>query len=646
MIRFVAPILSLFLLGSALAISAAAQTPVYAPDIPDKFDATTEGADYVKRDVMIPMRDGVKLRTVIVLPKGAKGAPMLLERTPYNAGHRFDRNASFNRLSRLPLDDEPFTADGYIRIYQDVRGKEGSEGEYVMTRPLVGPLNPTKVDHSTDAYDTIDWLVTNVPESNGKVGMIGSSYDGFTVVMAMINPHPALKVAVPMCPMIDGWIGDDWFHNGAFRQPNFDYIYSQTSARRTSEHMPHLGYDDYEGYRAAGSAGDYAKRAGLDQFPFWRKILEHPAYDSFWQDQALDKILAKQPLAVPTMWVTSIWDQEDIYGGIAAYAATEPKDGANDKNFLVLGPWRHSGARGDGDKLGVIKFDTDTALQFRRDILKPFLDQYLKDGAPKSNISPVTAYETGTNHWTRYKSWPLSCEKGCASTSKPIYLQAGFKLGFAAPAADANAGANAHDDYISDPNKPVPNWPRPVRLGDADAWRRWLVRDQRFVADRPDVLSYVSDVLTEPMRLGGAPMVNLFAATTGTDSDWVVKLIDVYPEEVPSQAELGGYQLMVAADIFRGRYRESLEHPSAIPADQAQRYRFALPTVNHVFLPGHRVMVQIQSSWFPVYDRNPQSFVPNIFLAKATDYKVATQRIYHSGAAASSIELPIVTTTR
>lgn len=634
--RLAAPILSILLLAG----TAAAETPVTMPDIPEKFDRTVQSADYIKRDVMIAMRDGVKLHTVIVIPKGAKNAPILLTRTPYNANQKLERTASFNRAARLQLDDELFTSDGYIRVYQDVRGKWGSEGDYLMTRPLVGPLNNTQVDHSTDAYDTIEWLVKNLPESNGKVGITGSSYDGFTTVMAMINPHPALKVAAPMCPMIDGWMGDDWFHNGAFRMTNLDYIYDQTSGRQSSwGKMPHPGRDDYESYRAAGAAGESAKRVGLDQLPFWRKIVEHPAYDSFWQNQALDKILAQKPLAVPTMWITSIWDQEDIYGGIAAYRATEPKDTNNDKNFLVMGPWRHSGAKGDGDKLGLIKFDGDTAAQFRRDVLKPFLDMYLKDGAPKADIAPVIAYETGTNRWTRYKSWPLACEKGCETTSKPIYLQAGFKLGFDKPTTDT---ANDHDDYFSDPNKPVPNWPRPVQLKNADDWRRWLLQDQRFVADRPDVLSYVSDVLTEPMHIAGLPMVNLLASTTGTDSDWIVKLIDVYPEDVPSQLELGGYQLMVAADIFRGRYRDSLEKPTAIPSDKVQRYRFTLPNSNHVFLPGHRVMVQIQSSWFPVYDRNPQSFVPNILLAQPTDYKVALQRIFHSASSASSIELPIV----
>ena len=293
-----------------------AQTPPLTPDIPAKYDAPTNSYDYIKREVMVPMRDGVKLHTVIVILKGATNAPMILTRTPYDASKRAERNQSSHALAILPLGDEVFVKDGYIRIFQDVRGKHGSEGEYVMTRPLRGPLNSSSVDHSTDAYDTIDWLVKNVPESNGKVGMLGSSYEGFTVVMALINPHPALKVAAPMSPMVDGWMGDDWFHNGAFRQVNFDYFPGQTSAKGEGKDIPREGYDDYENFRRAGSAGDFARAAGLDQLPFWRKVTEHPAYDGFWQGQALDRIMSGQPLKVPTMWIQGLWDQEDMWGAI------------------------------------------------------------------------------------------------------------------------------------------------------------------------------------------------------------------------------------------------------------------------------------------------------------------------------------------
>ena len=629
-----------FVLIAAVAMSASvagAQTPPLTPDIPAKYEAPTASYDYVKRNVMIPMRDGVKLNTVIVVPKGAKNAPMILTRTPYNASSRAQRNPSSRMLSTLPLGDEVFAADGYIRVFQDIRGKYGSEGEYVMTRPLRGPLNSSSVDHSTDAYDTIDWLVKNVPESNGKIGMLGSSYEGFTVVMALINPHPALKVAAPMSPMVDGWMGDDWFHFGAFRQVNFDYFTYQTTVKGEGQEVLRQGYDDYENFRRAGSAGDYAKAAGLDQLPWWRKVSEHPAYDSFWQAQALDKTMAEQPLTVPTMWIQGLWDQEDMWGAIHCYLATEPRDAANDKNFLVMGPWRHSQVNYEGPSLGPLKWEGDTALQFRHDVLKPFFDQYLKDGARKADTPPVFIYNTGENHWDRLKSWPLACESGCTTKSKPLYLNAGFGLTFTPPQASA-----VYDEYVSDPAKPVPYVPRPIRFADSDAWKRWLVTDQRAVADRTDVLTYFTPPLTESVRISGAPVVNLVASTTGTDSDWVVKLIDVYPDEVASQPEMGGYQVSIAMDIFRGRYRESFATPRAIAPNKPLPYKFILPTSNHVFLPGHRIMVQIQSSWFPLYDRNPQTFVPNIFFAKPQDYVKATQRIYRGADSASFIDLPVV----
>ncbi len=622
--------------------TAAQTTPPLTPDIPAKFEPPQGDADYTKRVAMIPMRDGVKLYTVIVIPKGASRAPILLTRTPYDAANRAARNHSPSMLATLPQGDEVFVADHYIRVFQDVRGKYGSEGEYVMTRPLKGPLNASAVDHSTDAYDTIDWLVKNVPESNGKVGMLGSSYEGFTVVMALVNPHPALKVAAPMSPMVDGWMGDDWFHHGAFRQTNFDYFVGQTTARGAGTEIARQSYDDFENFRRAGSAGDFAKAAGLDQLPWWRKTAEHPAYDTFWREQALDRTMSAQALSVPTMWIQGLWDQEDMWGAIHCYLAVEPKDTRNDRNYLVMGPWRHSGVNYEGSSLGPLKLNGDTALQFRRDVLKPFFDQYLKDAAPKADTPPVFIYNTGENHWDRYPAFPLACAKGCATTPTPLYLTAGFGLSFTAPTEHNLSVPAAFDEYVSDPAKPVPYLPRPVRFADGDAWRTWLLRDQRFIADRPDVLTYQTPVLTEPVRIAGAPVVNLVASTSGTDSDWVVKLIDVYPDAVPSQPEMGGYQLALAMDIFRGRYRESFETPKAIVSNTPLPYRFTLPAANHIFLPGHRIMVQVQSTWFPLYDRNPQTFVPNIFFAKPGDYVKAVQRVYHAAGAATAIELPVV----
>jgi uncharacterized protein len=464
--------------------------------------------------------------------------------------------------------------------------------------------------------------------------------------MALVNPHPALKVAVPMNPMVDGWRGDDWFHNGAFREQNMPYIYEQVATRKNDLKWWTNHFDDYDVYLEAGSAGELGKRHGLEQLGFWRKLLEHPSYDSFWRDQAMDQILAAQPLKVPTMLVDSLWDQEDIYGAIAVYKAIKPKDKDNDKVFLVMGPWHHGQEIGDGSRLGALRFNSNTALSFRREILRPFLDQYLKDGAAKADVPPVSAFETGTNTWRRLASWPSGCMSGCSVKPTPLYLSAGRKLSFTAP----KAGDAQFDEYISDPAKPVPFRQRPIRPVGYDidkglTWPLWLVDDQREASGRPDVAVFVSDVLAAPVKISGQPVANLVASTSGTDSDWVVKVIDVYPPEVADHPEMGGYQLMVSADIFRGRYRESLETAKPVAADKPLLYRFELPTANHVFLPGHRIMVQVQSSWFPLYDRNPQTFVPNIFWAKPGDYRKATQRIYHSPdpGQASYIELPLVT---
>jgi len=617
------------------------QYPTLPSETPDKFVPTNDGFDYVRRDVMIPMRDGVKLHAVILVPKGANRAPILLTRTPYNATELTSHAQSSHLgpiLTGYDNATDVIVEGGYIRAVEDIRGKYGSEGDYVMNRPVHGPQNPTPVDHATDTYDTIDWLVKNVPESNGRVGILGISYDGFLPLMALVNPHPALKVSVPMNPMVDGWMGDDWFHNGAFRQGgSLSYIYDQEATRANEIRWWTSHFDEYDMYMQAGSAGELGRRRGLEQVGFWRKILEHPSYDAYWQDQAVDKILAAQPLKVPVMLVHSLWDQEDIYGDIAVYKAIKPKDTNNDKVFLVMGPWHHGQEIRDGSALGAIKFDSDTALYFRREILRPFLDQYLKDGAPKADMPPVVAFETGTNAWLRLPSWPSGCARGCAVRATPLYFNAGLKLSFNAPAS----GDAAYEEYVSDPAKPVPYRARPI---DGTSWSRWLVDDQREASGRPDVVAFVSDVITAPVKISGQPIVNLLASTSGTDSDWVVKVIDLYPDEVAVQPALGGYQLMVSADIFRGRYRESLETPKPIASNQPLLYRWALPTANHVFLKGHRIMVQVQSSWFPLYDRNPQTFVPNIFWAKPGDYKNAVQRVYHASGQASFIELPLVTT--
>jgi hypothetical protein len=623
---------------------APAKYPDFPSEIPARFVPVTRSFDYEKRELMIPMRDGVKLHTVIVVPKGAKNVPILLTRTPYNASEQTSHAASAHLGPILTGGDnvtDVIVADGYIRVVQDIRGKYGSEGDYVMTRPLHGPLNPTPVDHSTDTYDAIEWLVKNVPESNGKVGILGISYDGFLPLMALVNPHPALKVAVPMNPMVDGWRGDDWFHNGAFREQNMPYFYEQEGTRASEATWWNSTFDDYDTYMKAGSAGELGRQHGLEQVGIWRKILEHPSYDSFWQQQAMDQILAAQPLKVPTMLVAGLWDQEDIYGATAVYKAIKPNDTENNTVFLVLGPWFHGQQIGDGSSLGRLKFGMDTALYFRQEILRPFLAQYLKDGAPKADVAPVTAFETGTNVWRRLPAWPAGCASGCTVKPTPLYLSAGLKLSQSAP----KVGGSAFEEYVSDPAKPVPFRARPIQpigYDNEHTWKQWLVDDQREASGRPDVLVFESDALNAPLKISGQPIANLVASTSGTDSDWVVKLIDVYPDEVAEDPAMGGYELMIAADIFRGRYRQSLESAKAIASDQPLLYRFALPNANHVFLPRHRIMVQIQSSWFPLYDRNPQTFVPSIFWAKPEDYKKALQRVYHAPGQESFVELPLV----
>jgi hypothetical protein len=617
---------------TALAVPATAQ--VY-DERPAKVVTATTGWNYERRTAEIPMRDGVTLHTVILVPKGAHDAGIVLTRTPYNADALTSNVHSGNLVAALDGYDNAadiIAAGGYIRVIQDIRGKYGSQGTYVMNRPLVGnPLNPTKVDDSTDCYDTIDWLVKHVPESNGRVGIIGISYDGYEPLVALVNPHPALKVSVPMNPMVDGWRGDDWFHNGAFRQTGTDYVFEQEATRDNSAWFAWNAYDLYDAFMRATSAGEFGREHGLEQVGFWRELTSHPAYDSFWQSQAMDKILGAQPLKVPVMLVDSLWDAEDIYGALAVYRAIEPKDTNNDMVYLSMGPWYHGQAIAEGRNTGHIQWDQDASKWWRYNVLAPFLAHYLK-GTPM-DVAPVTAFQSGTNRWERLNAWPA------ANASARLYLQPGMTVGFSQAEGPASTA-----DYISDPAHPVTYVPRPDRSVDYsnDLWKAWLTTDQREYSTRPDVLTFTGPVLTAPVTVAGSPVVHLTASTSGTDSDWVVKLIDVYPDEVPIDRYMSGYQFPIAMDIFRGRYRESLAEAKPIKANVPLGYTFALPTTNHVFLPGHRIMVQVQSSWFPLYDRNPQTFVPNIFFAKPADYVKAEQKVVVSGPQESFIELPVV----
>ena len=618
-------------LAMAVVPTAIAQT-----EIPKKFSPVTGAFDHERREVMIPMRDGVKLRAVVVIPKHDAAAPIILTRTPYGIEKPTTQASSPHAAMILPLADEALLDAGYIRVYQDVRGRYGSEGDYVMTLPVRGGLNRRKVDHTTDTYDTIEWLVKHIKGNNGRVGLTGVSYPGWLTLMGIVDPHPALKAAVPMYPMVDGWIGDDFYHNGALRQTMFEWIYNMGTNKSSNYSVP-FGYRDmYEAFLTAGSADALARRYNGDQLPTWRKIIDHPTYDAFWRGQAVQDILATRPLQVPVLIVHGLFDQEDNFGGIAAYRTLEAKDTDNTMVHLAAGPWNHGQSQREGSELGALKWNADTSLWFRENMLLPFWNQHLKGEAPANAIPPVLAFDTGTRQWQTFQSWPAD---GVASATR-LHLQPNGGLGF----AEAHDATATHAEYISDPAKPVPYRVRPVlSMYDPDStWNRWLVDDQRAFTDRTDVLTFVTEPLTDALTISGAVAATLFASTTGTDSDWVVKLIDVFPPEVRANPALGGYQLMVSGEIMRGRYRESLDAPKASEPGVVQPYRVRMPEANHTFLPGHRIMVQVQSSWFPLYDRNPQTFVDNIAKAKPGDYRAATQRIWFAPGQASFLELPVV----
>lgn len=625
-------LLMLALVAAALlARGALAQT-----EIPKNFSPVTAAFDHERREVMIPMRDGVKLRAVIVIPKGATAAPIILTRTPYGVEKPTSQSSSPHAAMVLPLSDEPLLEAGYIRVYQDVRGRFGSEGDYVMTLPLRGELNRRKVDHATDTWDTIEWLLKNVEGNNGRVGLVGVSYGGWLTLMGLIDPHPALKAAVPMYPMVDGWIGDDFYHNGALRQTMLEWIYEMGS-HKSSDHKVPYGYRDvYEAYLSAGSAEATARRYKADQLPTWRKVVDNPTYNAFWRGQAVQDILASRPLRVPVLIVHGLFDQEDSFGGLAAFRALEAKDADNTLVHLVVGPWNHGQSQREGSELGALKWNADTSLWFRENVLLPFWNLHLKGEVPASPIPPVLAFDTGLRKWRAFQRWPAD---GAVSATR-LHLQPDGGLRFAEP----EAAARPYAEYVSDPAKPVPYRVRPVLpMYHADStWGRWLVDDQRPFADRTDVLVFVTEPLTEALSISGEVAAKLYASTTGTDADWVIKLIDVFPPEVRSNPELGGYQLMVSADILRGRYRESLEHPIPSEPGVVAPYRVRMPEAHHTFLPGHRIMVQVQSSWFPLYDRNPQTFVENVAKAVPDDYRSATHRVWLAPGQASYVELPVV----
>jgi putative CocE/NonD family hydrolase len=454
--------------------------------------------------------------------------------------------------------------------------------------------------------------------------------------MALLDPHPALKAAVPVNAMVDSWLGDDFYRHGAFRTVMLEYVYRQTASRNSSHGIPWGYHDFYSAVLEAGSIGELGRRYGADRLPAWNRLLEHPAYDDYWQDQALHIQLEKAPCRVPVLTVHSLFDQEDLYGPLLSHAVMARRDRGGNKTHLAIGPWCHGQMTVDGSSLGNLKWGSDTSLQFRREMLMPFWEQHLQRVKPAAPLPWVLAFETGANRWRQYDTWPPVDQ---LETGR-LYLHADGGLDFGSPGADAES----FTEYVSDPAKPVPYRVRPIPPsfgGSGSTWSRWLVDDQRPFADRTDVLVFTSETLTDPLTVSGEVTATLFASTSGTDADWVVKLIDLYPNEVPAQRELGGFQFMLSGDILRGRYRESYQTARPIPPGEVLPYRIVMPHVHHTFLPGHRILVQVQSSWFPVCDRNPQTFVDDIAWARPQDFRKATHRIHHAGDTASYVELPV-----
>lgn len=592
----------------------------------NSYSQNANESKYERQEILIIMRDGIKLNTVIFSPKNNnEDLPFLFLRTPYG-------------VSEYPAPDQmPYTKDmaddKYIFVFQDIRGRYKSEGKFEMQRFNRDKKNPAAIDESTDAYDTIDWLIKNIKNNNGKAGMYGVSYDGWTTIIGAVDPHPALKAVSEQASPSDMFLGDDFHHNGAFRLSyGFEYAFME-EASKTDTLFPFGVYDTYDWYLKLGSLANVNKKYFFNKLPSWNDFANHPNYDEFWQKQSLPYRLDSP--RVYTMHVAGWWDQEDFYGPQKAYETLEKKDKEH-KNFIVIGPWNHGGwAGGSGNKLGNIKFDTSTASDYRRDIQAKWFAYYLK-GKGDGNFAEAFTFQTGSNQWKSYNNWPPAEAK-----KTNLYLHANGKLSFEKPDATET---KAFDSYISDPSHPVPYRPRPIEetYGPGSRWYTWLLEDQRFVHNRPDVLSWETDTLKEDVTITGNLWAKLFAATSGTDADWIVKLIDVYPDQYEKEPKMSGYQLMIANDVFRGRFRKNFSIPTPVVPNKVEAYSIDLHGINHVFKKGHKIMVQVQSTWFPIIDRNPQKYIPNIFEAKESDFIIADQKIYHSIQFQSYIEMSIV----
>lgn len=578
---------------------------------------------YTRTEAMIPARDGVKLHVVILRPvdseKHGEPLPFLMQRTPYGVDGATTDNINAGKPE--------LAASGYIFVEADIRGRYKSEGQFVMNRPIVAHTSKTNVDETTDTRDTIDWLLKNQPNNSGKVGVLGVSYPGFLAMMAGIDAHPAVKAISPQAPMTDIWLGDDFFHNGAFRQTyGFDYV-QQLEAQKTDVPV-NSKEDTYDFFLRNGNFSLAAKSAGMSDLPTAQAFLAHPEYAKFWQDMAVEKHLTK--VEVPTLEVGGYWDQEDMWGTQAEYAALEPHDKKGEV-FLVLGPWNHGGWGATTRHLGAVDFGSATGDTYRKTIEAPFFEKYLK-GKPGFDLKDTASFRSGSNDWHRYDTWP---PKAGFKPAK-LYLRPEKAASFDAPTGDYNTVAAA---YVSDPADPIPYRARPIQAtyGQDSKWRQWLAEDQRFVTSRKDVAAFSTPILDHDTTVTGNVIADLYAATTGTDADFVVKLIDVYPSDAP--APMANYQLMIAEEIFRGRYVKSFEHPQPLKSGEPTEFKYSLNGADHTFLKGHKIMVEVQSTWFPLYDRNPQTYVENIMTAPPESYKPQTETIYGSAKYPSHLDL-------
>ena len=605
--------------------------------------AQVEGAPPVDcREVMIPMRDGVRLHTTIIAPDARRTAHDTSDAPPAGSQPAASANAPGGAPAALPIlmTRTPYGVPscpsrgwlpGYVRVFQDIRGRGGSEGAFVMNRPNRAPGDSAATDESTDTWDTVDWLIHNVPDHNGRVGIVGVSYPGWLAEEPLIGPHPAVKAVSPQAPMTDTWMGDDFFHQGAFRQSyGFEYGWGMEAGMVGAGPLPIHGSDVYDWYLSFPSLAALSDSTGALRLPTWRRFVEHPAYDSVWQRRAFERVIRQ--LTVPTLLVGGFWDQEDLFGPQATYAALERTDSAR-LNYLVIGPWSHGQWAGPGgERLGNLDWGQATSDTFLRRMQMPFFDYWLK-GEGDGRFPKARLFDGGARAWRSFDAWPPP-----AATAKQLYFHAGGVLSF-----EPQAAGDGFDQFQSDPANPVPYRPRPVEItySQGSRWARWMTEDQRFVDGRPDVLTWRTAPLQRDVTVAGEVLAHLFAATTGSDADWVVKLIDVYPDSAAERG-MAGYELMVAGDIMRGRYRESWEQPAAIPSGAVEPYTVDLHYQLYTFKRGHRIMVQVQSTWFPLYDRNPQTFVPNIFLARPSAYRAATERIYRTATAPSNVEVMVL----